>query len=40
MTVGSFFSNDNIDKYQDIAKMVDEIELKLSECQENARMYN
>lgn len=40
LTVGSFFSNDNLDKYQDIAKMVDEIEIKLAECQENARMYN
>jgi len=40
MTVGSFAANDNLEKFSDIAKMVDEIELKLTECQDNARMYN
>ena len=40
MTVGGFSSNDNIDKYMDYAKMVDDIEIKLAECQETARMYN
>jgi len=40
MTVGGFQNNDNADKYMDIAKMVDDIEIKLLECQETARMYN
>lgn len=40
LTVGGFSANDNPEKYMDIAKMVDEIENKLAECQEQARMYN
>ena len=40
LTVGGFSVNDNPEKYMDIAKMVDEIEIKLAECLETARMYN
>ena len=29
LTVGGFYVNDNAEKYMDIAKMVDEIEIKL-----------
>jgi len=40
LTVSGFYVNENPEKYQDIAKMVDEIEIKLAELQETARMYN
>lgn len=40
LTVDGFAVNDNPEKYLDIAKMVDDIELKLTECLDTARMYN
>jgi hypothetical protein len=39
-TIGGFASYDNLEKYADIADNVDNVNLRLAECVDKARLYN
>ena len=39
-TIGGFATYDNLDKYADIADNVDNVNFRLAECLDKARLYN